>query len=136
MEVEGMDESKEVNRDGIDGVDVVDVVVIEPVAKVPSFAPRPAIRQSVESLRDLAARHRSGESASWQLATLRTSRPDALKKVAGHYREAARYLGLEGVQISVYPPDKLGYPFDWVRPHHEWLKEGIWSLWLHFNESL
>lgn len=111
----------------------VEVVQVEPVAKRAAFAPRPAIRQAVEMLRDLDARHRAGEGDSWQLATLMTARPDALKKVAGHYREAARYLQLDGVKVSVYAPDKLGYPVTWQQHPDGRRMLGTWSLWLDFT---
>ena len=114
--------------------DCAEIVRVEPVAKQAAFAPRPAIRQAVDTLRDLDARHRAGEGSSWQLATLMTARPDALKKVAGHYREAARYLKLDGAKVSVYAPDKLGYPFTWQRHPDGNRMLGTWSLWLDFTD--
>lgn len=116
-------------------MDSEDVVRVEPVAKVPTFAPRPAIRQAVDVLRDLSARHQAGEGDSWQLAELLTNRPDALKKVAGHYREAARYLGYDDVKVSVYAPDKLGYTFTWQNYPEGRRMFGTWSLWLYFTSS-
>lgn len=125
-----MGESENVGGDG------VEVVRVEPVAKRPTFAPRPAIREAVETLAGIASRQRAGEGDSWQLAELVTTRPDALKKVAGHYREAAHYLNLDGVKVAVYPPDKLGYSFTWQQyPDGQRRMLGTWSLWLHFTSS-
>lgn len=113
------------------GVEEADVV-LNPVAKVPQFAPRPAIREHVATLARIADRNAAGEGDSWEVSTLLTYRPEALRKVAVKLREAARYLGIQDVKVSVYSPEKMGYPFTWQTLPNGSVQFGTWSLWVHF----